>query len=320
MSSGTDKEVADFKAQFPQSVSPIGEQKKCVIRLAHSPDGIHWTSRPQPLMVHMSDTQTTVYFDEHLKKYVAFFRLAYMNHRIIGRTEGPDFQPWPIPKVALFPEPAHDRPGDDYYISGYSRYPGTSTMHLMIPTVFKRFSDSTDLSMAASMDGEHWTWLPGGPVVEPGADGAWDGGCIFGGIGLTELPDGRVVTPYVGYTYPHKFPRYERHMGKIGLAAWGKERLAAAVCDEEGEFVTGPLSSKGSKLFLNFQTKRNGWVKVAVEGKGARTVESCDVLFGDEPKKQVTWRGEGTIGVEPSGDFTLRFKLRSAKLHSFEIR
>jgi hypothetical protein len=174
--------------------------------------------------------------------------------------------------------------------------------------------------MAASMDGEHWTWLPGGPVVEPGADGAWDGGCIFGGIGLTELPDGRVVTPYVGYTYPHKFPRYERHMGKIGLAAWGKERLAAAVCDEEGEFVTGPLSSKGSKLFLNFQTKRNGWVKVAVEGKGARTVESCDVLFGDEPKKQVTWRGEGTIGVEPSGDFTLRFKLRSAKLYSFEIR
>jgi hypothetical protein len=193
-------------------------------------------------------------------------------------------------------------------------------MHVMIPTVFKRHTDSSDLSMAASMDGEHWTWLPGGPIAEPGPDGSWDGGCIFGGNGLTELPDGRVVSPYVGYTYPHKFPRYERHMGRIGLLAWQKERIAAVVAEEDGEFTTGPLASKGNKLFLNFQTKRNGYVRVSVEGNGARTIESCDLLFGDETKKQVTWRGDGSIGVDPGGDFTLRFKLRAAKLYSFEIR
>jgi len=48
------------------SVSPIGEHNKRFIRLAYSPDGLHWTPRPEPLMCHMSDTQTTVYYDEVL--------------------------------------------------------------------------------------------------------------------------------------------------------------------------------------------------------------------------------------------------------------
>jgi len=320
--SGTDAEaLARFKAAHPHSVSPIGEQKKLFIRLAHSADGIHWTPRPNPVMSHMSDTQTTVYYDEYLKRYVAFFRLAYMNHRAIGRTETRRLdEPWPVPEVALFPQPIHDRPADDYYISGYSRYPGTRTMHIMIPTIYKRHTDSTELGMAASMDGEYWTWLPGGPVLEPGPDGSWDGGCVFGGIGLTELPDGRVVSPYVGYIYPHKFPRYERHMGRIGLAAWKKHRIAAVVADEEGEFVTGPLSAKGTSLLLNFQTRRNGWIKVSVEGKSSRSLDNCDRLFGDQIQKQVTWKGDGNLGISPGEDFALRFHLRAARLYSFEVR
>jgi hypothetical protein len=233
---------------------------------------------------------------------------------------------WPIPKVVLFPDPMHDGPGNDYYISGYSRYPGTTTMHLMIPTIFKRHTDSTELGLAASMDGEHWTWVPGGPVLEPGADGSWDGGCIFGGINLTELPDRRVVFPYRGFVYPHKFPRnYSAHLGQIGLAGWPKERLAAVVTDEDGEFSTRPLSGQDTQLFLNFQTKRGGYVKVSVEGDrkhpvSDRTAALCDPLFGDQPKKQVTWKGDGTIGVKPGEAFTLRFELRAAKLYSFEIR
>jgi hypothetical protein len=320
MASSTEQEIAAFKAAHPISVSPIGEKKKSLIRLAHSPDGIHWTPRGEPLMSHMSDTQTTVYYDQRLRRYVAYFRLSYMNHRAIGRTEAADLKAWPIPNLTLFPEPMHDRPGDDYYISGYSRYPGTRTMHLMIATIFKRHTDSTALALASSMDGEHWTWLPGGPVVEPGPDGSWDGGCIFGGIGLTELPDGRIASPYVGYVYPHKFPRYQRHMGRIGLAVWPSERLVALEAEEDGEFITGPLAGKGQRLFLNFETKRNGYVKVAIEKAAGRSIETCDPLFGDQLKRQVTWHGQETIGIAPGGSFTLHFKLRAAKLYSFELR
>lgn len=320
MAKATPEEIAAFKAAHPASVSPVGERKKLFIRLAHSADGLHWIPRPDPLLSHMSDTQTTVYYDEILDRYVAYFRLLYMNHRAIGRVEAADLAAWPVPKLALFPEPMHDRPGDDYYISGYSRYPGTQSMHVMLATIFKRHTDSTELSLATSMDGEHWTWLPGGPAVEPGADGTWDGGCIFGGIGLTELPDGRIASPYVGYTYPHKFPRYERHMGRIGLAVWPRERLVALEADEDGEFFTVPLAAKGERLLLNFETKRNGYVKVAVDNGKGRTIEACDPLLGDQSKRPVTWKGQSTIGVAPGRPFTLQFKLRAAKLYSFELR
>jgi hypothetical protein len=326
MCDATPEEIAIFKSAHPASVSPIGEHNKRFIRLASSPDGLHWTPRPEPLMCHMSDTQTTVYYDEVLKRYVGFFRLSYNDHRAIGRTESPNLDAWPIPKVVLFPEPAHDRPGDDYYISGYSRYPGTRAMHLMIATIFKRHIDSAELGLAASMDGEHWTWVPGGPILQPGPEGSWDGGCVFGGINLTELPDGRVVFPYHGFAYPHKFPRnYTPHLGQLGLAGWPKERLSAVVADEDGEFVTRPLSAQGTRLFLNFETGRTGYIKVSVEGDRKhpltdRTIELCDALFGNQPKKQVTWKGQETVGVKPGETFTLRFQLRAAKLYSFEIR
>ena len=320
MVNGTEEEVAAFKAEHPECVSPDGEKKKLIIRLAASGDGIHWRPLPDPLMIHMSDTQTRIEYDPYLDRYVGYYRLAYMNHRAIGRTESKELKFMPVPRMMLFPEPNHDSPGDDYYINGYSRYPGTKTMHLMAVSVFKRFTDSTDISLAGSLDGRFWSWIPGGPILEPGAFGEWDGGCIFGGTQLTELPGDRVGFPYQGYAYPHKFPRYERHMGAIGLAVWEKERLAALVADEDGEFVTTPLSAKGDRLFLNFKTMRNGYVKVAVEGKDGRSLGECDPLFGDALKQEVTWNGEGGIGVAPGESFDLRIRLRSAKLYSFEIK
>jgi len=109
-------------------------------------------------------------------------------------------------------------------------------------------------------------------------------------------------------------------MGRIGLAAWKKHRIAAVVADEEGEFVTGPLSAKGTSLLLNFQTRRNGWIKVSVEGKSSRSLDNCDRLFGDQIQKQVTWKGDGNLGISPGEDFALRFHLRAARLYSFEVR
>jgi hypothetical protein len=195
----------------------------------------------------------------------------------------------------------------------------------MIPTVFHRHVDSTSFGLASSLTGQFWNFVPGKPILEPGQQGDFDSGCIFAGISLTELPDGHVVFPYDGYVYPHKYPRWGDHVGKIGLAGWKKERLAALIADEVGEFTTRPLASAGTKLFLNFQTKRDGYVKVSIEGKdnapvSARSAEQCDPLFGDEIKEEVTWKGEADIGIKPGEPFTLHFQLRHAKLYSFEMK
>lgn len=313
------EEIAQLKATHPESVSAIGEKKRLMMRLASSGDGIHWSPQPEPLMAHIGDTQTRIYYDHFTKSYVGYFRMLYMQRRAIGISGGRDLKHWPTPRLLLFPSPNHDDPGDDYYINGYTRYPGTKTMHLMMVTVFKRYNDSLQASLAASLDGRAWTWIPGGPVLKPGKLGEWDGGCLFVGTELTQLPDGRVAMPYWGYVYPHKHPRYERHMGAIALATWPKERLAALVADQDGEFFTIPLKADGQRLFLNFQTAANGYVQVGIQDKSGRSVDDCDLLDGDHLKKEVTWDGE-PMGIEPGESFTLHLRLRQAKLFSFEVR
>ncbi len=313
-----DAPVARLKKERPWSVTPFGEQKKSIIQYAASPDGLHWTFNDEAMLSHMSDTQTVVYYDGFLKRYVGYFRTLMMNRRAIGRAETTDLRRWPMPEAVLWTHPQDD-PADDYYNNSKSLYPGTQTMHLMFPTIYKRRVDGCTLRMASSLDGAAWQWLPGGDVLTSGPEGSWDCGCFFFGSGLTEIPGDRVVLPYGGFRRPHKYPRWG-HVGQIGLACWKKERLAALVADEQGEFCTQALVLPGETLHLNFETKQAGYIRVSVENVDGRTLENCDPLIGDRLKAPVSWRGEPSLKVGKGNPAVLRFRMRAARLYSFEIR
>ena len=53
----------------------INENHLGCMYVATSPDGLHWRPVPEPLMVHLSDTDTTVYYDSWLDRYVMYTRL-----------------------------------------------------------------------------------------------------------------------------------------------------------------------------------------------------------------------------------------------------
>jgi len=313
-----DGPIARLKRERPWSVSPFGEAKRSIIQYAVSPDGLHWTFNDGAMLSHMSDTQTVVYYDGFLRRYVGYFRTLVMNRRGIGRAETPDLGRWPVPETLLWSDAGND-PAEDCYTNSKSLYPGTQTMHLMFPTIYKRRVDGCSLRMASSLDGAAWQWIPGGDVLTTGAEGTWDAGCFFAGSGLTEIPGDRVVLPYGGYHRPHKYPRWGR-MGQIGLACWKKERLAALVADEQGEFCTQQLLLPGDTLHLNFQTSQAGYIRVAVEDVEGRRLDDCDPLIGDRVKAPVTWRGESSLKVGTGTPVVLRFRMRAARLYSFEIR
>jgi hypothetical protein len=134
-----------------------------------------------------------------------------------------------------------------------------------------------------------------------------------------EIPGDRVVLPFTGYQYAHKYPRWPR-AGQVGLAVWKKERLCALEADEEGEFWMHSSLLGGQKLLLNFQTQQAGYVRVGIEGIDGRGVDDCDPLEGDQLKAPVTWRGEPSLRVPDGKAAILHFRLRSAKLFSFEIK
>jgi hypothetical protein len=313
-----DAPIARIKKARPWSVSALGERKRRAILCGTSPDGLHWTCPNDILMIHQSDTQSTVYYDEVLKRYVGYYRTLLMDRRGIGRAETEDMRRWPVPETVLWPHPDDD-PSDDYYRNSKSIYPGTRTMHVMFPTVYKRRVDACTMRMAASLDGALWEWLPGGNVLECGPVGSWDAGCLFGGFGLTQISNDRVALPYAGFQHPHKYPRWGR-VGAVGLAVWKKERLAALRADEEGEFWTPLLVLPGEALYLNYETRRAGYVKVEVDGVGGRRLDDCDPLTGDRLKAQVSWGGETTLRVPRNAAAVLRFRMRAASLYSIEVR
>ncbi len=57
-----------------------------------------------------------------------------------------------------------------------------------------------------------------------------------------------------------------------------------------------------------------------MEGIDGRKLDDCDPLIGDSIRKQVTWKGSGSTGVVGDRSVRMRFRMRSAKLFSFELQ
>jgi len=318
LSGGPEEAVLQrLRQERPHSVDDFGQALRAGILLGRSPDGLRWSFSDRILFSHVCDSQTCVYHDDFLDRWVLYTRTSALGRRCIGRAETSDIDDWPVPETILW-ENDPSEPHIDLYCNSKSLYPGTRTMHLMFPTLYLRSTDSCSLALSSSPDGIVWTRVPG-QVLECGPEGSWDAGCLFGGFGLTELPGDIVVLPYGGYRHPHKYPRYER-LGQVGFAAWKKERLSAIQADGFGEFVTIALTPPGDRLYLNFEAKMPGYIRVAVEGVENRGLRDCDVLTGDQLKQLVTWKGDPSLGVPRGTWLRLRIQMKSAKLYSFEFK
>ncbi|CAG0943466.1 hypothetical protein ANRL1_01353 [Anaerolineae bacterium] len=296
-----------------------------VICAAISPDGIHWKPIPEPLMIWPSDTLNNVYWDEKLAKYVAYLRLRRDGRRIIVRAESADFLTWKNLPVPVLEPPLEWPPTDDAYTNSHTIYPGSGDTHLMFPGVFHRFTDNRDIYLASSFDGINWKWVPGGPVVECGSLGSWNGGDINPGIGLVPLSCDRIALPIMGYVKPHKFPRGgDQVLGQPGWAIWQKGRISAIIADGRGEFSTMAIRFEGKQLSLNLKTKQAGELLVELQDENnvpipGYTFADANPITGDSLDRRVTWNGNADISALSGITIVMSFRLRSAQLYAFEF-
>jgi hypothetical protein len=116
-----------YKPDYP-AVDPHNERSKPkrphALFGAVSPDGIHWKPLEAPLVLQVSDTQNIAYYDDFLKRYVAYFRTWVMGRRSIGRAETVDFRRFPLPETLIWPS-ADVGPSDLWYANGKTVYPGS---------------------------------------------------------------------------------------------------------------------------------------------------------------------------------------------------
>lgn len=289
------------------------------IYAAVSPDGIDWKPVEKPLMVHWSDTDTTVYCDTWLDRYVMYTRLYPYERRTIGRAEAEDFDHWGPVTPLIWPN-LQGSLSDDIYTNGRTEYPGVPGYHLMFPMVYHRWTQTSEIRLYSSADGICWNEAPGGPVITPGEVGEWDSEFIVAGKDLVPLGDDRIGIPYNGTSFPHKYPRWKGVLeaSRWTWVWWQKGRLCAVVADEEGEFVTFPINPAGRELRLNLRTRRAGEVRVGLVGIPGRSLEDCDPICGNALSTPVHWGGEIDIGAKEGKSVALHFKLRAAELFGFE--
>ncbi|MCB9783013.1 MAG: hypothetical protein H6751_08635 [Candidatus Omnitrophica bacterium] len=336
------EEFAEFREKRPDGWEPrallhyneTGEVS--CIRGSVSPDGITWKTLPDPLTAEYSDTYITCYYDPVLEKYVMYTRYwsvgprsakipsdirrswTGVGRRAIGRSESDTFTSFPPSDLILEPTPDM-LPSEVLYTNCHTTVPGAPDQHLMFPAIWNgSLDDTTRIAMASSHNGINWHWVPGGDLLETQPFGRWDGGCIWAGPELIELPDGSWALPYSAHNVPHKYPRGQRK-GALGYAVWPHGRMAALEAPDRGEFTLIPLMAPGRTLKINAVTKRTGGIRIEVVGKDARSFENCDCFFGDLQWTPIAWNGDTDLGFEEGTPITLRFQIEQGELYGLEF-
>ena len=286
---------------------------------AVSPDGQQWKMLPEPLMVHKSDTDTSVHYDEWLGKYVMFTRLYRHDRRWIGRAESDDFYHWSPVEPLLWPT-LDDHFADDLYTNGWTTYPGLPEYQLMFPMLYHRYDQTSEVHLCSSADGICWNRVTGGPILKPGEPGEWDSEFIHVRSDLVPLGREHIGVRQHGTSYPHKYPRWEGvvEAGRSAWVTWPKGRLVAVKADEEGAFCTMPLVPAGRGLKINVRTRRGGWVRVGIVRCLGRSAADCDPICVDSTAHPVSWSGHADISVPVGEPIILQFQLRAAEVFGFE--
>jgi hypothetical protein len=353
----TDEEWEAFERKYPGEADTMARRPdiggyRCVFGVfgAVSPDGIHWKSLPEPLMIQHADTMNTCYYDVDRKKYIAYIRAWQANQRApgfgapdstswitvgrrsIGRSVSDDFRHFSKPEVVISTG-ADMPPSHVWYTNCKTTLPGCPDNHVMFPWLWEMESDGGSVWLFSSADGWTWSRVPGGPVVTCGEPGEPDGGFVVCSGNLLEYSGDKWCLPYSGNPIPHKYPGRDISQrkglfpglkGVSGLATWPKGRLVALQCDEVGEFATVAVIPPGDRIRLNATVKPTGYIQVAVRLYGsqedlpARTFEDTDGLVGDDLAMPVTWKGDAII-PHHGKPIILRFKLKQCKIFGIEF-
>lgn len=308
-----DVEIADFRKDAK------------IMFGATSPDGIHWTSNPEPIAPLFSDTLNSASWDCVRNRYVAYVRTWRYGRRCVGRMTTTDFWHWPRLPETVLEAPLDWHPADDIYTNSKTCLPGTSGIHVMFPGTFRRHTNSRDISFASSIDDLTWQWVSDKAIVRRGAPETWAAGDLNPGIGMVSLPDGQWALPVMVYDRPHKYPRTgEAPLGRPSWAVWERSRIACIEAEGLGAFTTPCLVFNGCDLVLNHCTDPTGEILVQVVDAQGRlipglTFEDCTPCRGNRFEEKVTWVGSASLAKASGQKVKFMFRLRASKLFALEV-
>jgi len=304
-----------------------------------SADGIHWR-KPRLIMPWYTDCTNVCYWDDRIRKYVAFVRynetMIYRNgetfrwkgnfYRAVGRAESNDF--WNLPKPSNILEPAANElaPAIDrleIYNTSAVKYPFAADSYFLFPGYYCPGVEMTDIHLATSRDGVNYTrWRD--PFLGVGPEGAFDSKMTHMLTGMIRR-DTEIMMYYVGADYLHDIKEHPRKRGGIGRAT---VRLDGFVSQDArwtgGNLVTIPLRFGGRRLELNMNAGAGGRLKVELLSRSGKpvagyTTQDADWLCGNDVRKTVTWNGKNNLPAIKGKTVRLNFIGKGVKLYAFQF-
>ena len=279
-------------------------QGKMAVYLAFSPDGLHWTHHPGPVIPYYNDTALTV-----LQKPEGGYRLYGRNcvyagnwQRRIAVYESDDLIHWSEPSTILLPEDTND----EYYGLRPYRY-GDFYVGLLM-WLYSTSSSTLDCEWVFSRDGLHWQHS-GCKALPLGGMGAFD---AFRAVYTNYLePVGEELHAcYVGCDARHNAKLEEKNFA-LGMARMRRDgfcwldatdadfigqRVQTAMTEDrvrvrdEGHLLTRPFWFDGTALEINADAS-HGYVQVGIldmETKARRYV-TIDPAEGSTHVRDFPW-------------------------------
>ncbi len=316
----------------------------------YSEDGIHFHFwKVLDLKAHF-DTLNTCYYDEKLRKYVAYVRGFHdipangdlnLGTRDVRRTESEDFINWSEAKLLDFGE------GEDYplYTNNIMPYYRNPDIKIGFPVRYverpewtanydelggresrlKRYKQSkrfglalTDCVFINSRDGIKWNRVEEAffaPGLENGYN--WFYGDCYPMYFILESKDER-NTPEMSMFIPEEFDDGELPTNIIRYA-FRVDGFGYYTGNYKGaKLVTEYFNFEGDELYINFSTSARGCVYITATDEEGNSITSCET-FGDSISRKVVFEN-GQLSQFAGKKIKLEMKIKDAKVFSFEIR
>ena len=322
--------------------------------IAHSADGIRWIPYHdgKPVTKRAADTYNQILWDPEAKTYRLFTRTDFGTAG--GSTElrgtrsmtnaAPKTNPanWSLVREWIFDKEGKGEAqrrqiyattcwidhGVYFALLSVYDFPGDVSEGKVTDTHRRHERDVMNFYIATSRDGDSWDmhWVYSGqPLVPRGPDGAFDKDIV--------LPASTIVTHadkhwlyYSGANERHgneqvKFDRSHA----IGLATLRLDGfIGLSAGEHEGTIVTKPFKLEGDKLMINVDA-HGGEVSVEVLDEAGQPLvgysgdEVVPATKLDELRCQPHWKKHTDLSALRNKVVRLKFRLRDAKLYSFQI-
>jgi len=296
-----------------------------------SPDGMHWSHSPEPIVHYhprkgtsdlgpIGDAQALM-IDTAKRRYVALLR-GLPNRKMSVST---DYINWTDPRVCL-----RARAGEEantlYNHVGFNY----GDRYLGFLTYFSRdlHNPLLTIRLLSSRDGDDWDRPETGrPLIDVGDIGEWD---RFTNM-LTGAPPIRVGDKlyiyYRGLTKrhnPYEGKDFGTGGGGIGLATLRIDGFASLNADYAGGSVmTALFITRGKELHVNVKANVGQFQAEVLDEQNfpipGFTRDDCDPVQADSCDCAVRWKGNATLGKLQGQPIRLKFYLQNVRFYSYRI-